>query len=57
MTVVDLGVLRLVTTPARSRSWSSGKLENSGTAFSTAVETVVAIADPPLKVIVICELW
>ncbi len=43
MTVVERVALLRVTTEASMRSWSSGKLENSGTAFSTAVETDVAI--------------
>jgi hypothetical protein len=36
------------------RSGSSGKLANSGTAFSTAVETVVAIAEIPLPFANLC---
>ena len=44
MTVVERGRLRRVTTAVSMRNWSSGKLANSGTALSTAVETVVAIA-------------
>ena len=43
ITVVERGALFRVTTPASMRSWSSGKLEKSGTAFRTAVETVEAI--------------
>ncbi len=38
------GALRRVTTETSVRSCSSGKLANSGTDFSTVVETVVAIA-------------
>jgi hypothetical protein len=47
MTVVDLGMLLRATTLVSIRSWSSGKLEKSGTALRTAVETVVAIAENP----------
>jgi hypothetical protein len=36
------------------RSGSSGKLANSGTAFRTAVETVVAIAEIPLPFANLC---
>jgi hypothetical protein len=38
------GALRRVTTPTSARNCSSEKLANSGTDFSTVVETVVAIA-------------
>ncbi len=38
------GALRRVTTVTSMRSWSSGKLANSGTDFSTVVETVVGVA-------------
>ena len=38
------GALRRVTTLTSVRNCSSGKLANSGTDFSTVVETVVAIA-------------
>ena len=48
MMVVARGALRRDTTAVSMRSWSSGKLTNSGTAFSTAVETVVAIAEKML---------
>src|SRR5690348_18418247 len=47
MIVVERAALRRVTTPVSMRSCSSGKLANSGTAFRTAVETVVAIAEKP----------
>src|SRR6266849_2900871 len=48
MMVVEREALRRVTIVVSMRSWSSGKLANSGTAFSTAVETVVAMAEMPL---------
>src|SRR3954468_25055096 len=44
MTVLERAALRRVTTEASMRNCSSGKLENKGTALSTAVETVGAIA-------------
>src|SRR3954466_13554713 len=44
MTMVERVTLFRATTEASMRNCSSGKLEKSGTAFSTAVETVVAIA-------------
>jgi hypothetical protein len=40
MIVVERGALRLVTIVLSMRSWSSGKLVKSGTALSTAVDTV-----------------
>src|SRR5436190_18330198 len=45
MMVVERAALRRVTIVVSMRSWSSGKLVNSGTAFKTAVETVVAIGE------------
>ena len=42
--MVERGMLLRDTTVVSMRSWSSGQLENSGTAFRTAVETVVAMA-------------
>src|SRR5690242_1151883 len=45
MMVVEREALRRVTIVVSMRSWSSGKLANSGTAFNTAVETVVAIGE------------
>jgi hypothetical protein len=45
MIVVPLAALRRETIVVSMRSCSSGKLANSGTAFRTAVETVVAIAE------------
>src|SRR3954469_17921134 len=48
MMVVERAALRRVTMVVSMRSWSSGKLVNSGTAFNTAVETVVAIGEMPL---------
>ncbi len=44
MMVVDRDTLLRATMVVSMRSWSSGKLEKSGTAFRTAVETVVVIA-------------
>src|ERR1051325_1072384 len=49
MMVVERGALRRDTSVVSARSWSSGKLTNSGPAFSTPVETVVAIAEKPLS--------
>jgi hypothetical protein len=48
--VVDRETLLRATMVVSMRSWSSGKLEKSGTAFRTAVETVVVITTgfPPL---------
>ena len=40
MIVVERAALRRVTIGVSMRSWSSGKLANSGTAFKTAVENV-----------------
>src|SRR5436190_9596270 len=48
MMVVERAALRRVTMVVSMRSWSSGKLVNSGTAFNTAVETAVAIGEIPL---------
>jgi|SRR6185503_9300048 len=47
------GALRRVTTETSVRSWSSGKLANNGTDFSTVVETVVAIAGIGLSLLVV----
>jgi hypothetical protein len=47
MMVVLRGALRRVTIVVSMRACSSGKLVNSGTAFNTAVDTVVAIAKTP----------
>ncbi len=44
MMTVPRGALRRVTTLTSVRNCSSGKLANSGTDFSTVVETVVAMA-------------
>src|SRR5216684_70600 len=55
MMVVERDALRRVTIVVSMRSWSSGKLANSGTAFSTAVETVVAMAEMPLPFANLCE--
>src|SRR5882724_8930766 len=49
MMVVERAALRRVTMVVSVRSWSSGKLANSGTAFRTAVETVVAIGEIALS--------
>jgi hypothetical protein len=45
--VVLRGALRRVTIVVSMRSCSSWKVANSGTAFNTAVDTVVAIAETP----------
>ena len=54
MMVVERAALRRVTTPVSMRSCSSGKPANSGTAFMTAVETVVAIAGTPSLFVDLC---
>jgi len=54
MMVVLRDALRRVTIVVSMRSWSSGKLVNSGTALRTAVETVVAIAEMPLPFANLC---
>ncbi len=59
MIAVPRGALRRVTIVASARSWSSGKLPNIGTDFSTVVETVVDAADilPLISRRICADLW